>query len=155
MTLWSKSKTCGVLIVIGAASFVLPAPPAAAQGGIVCEFGSTRYRQCCSESYRRKPNLGARARADDIDSCMKRSARERDTDRDTGREADRRPPTEGVLRRIECGTRGCPDGCADDEIAVSAFCKVGEFPTANGDRDVQCATSSGVERPTVLICGKR
>jgi hypothetical protein len=164
MTLSSRSGFCGLLIMTAVAAFLADARPAAAQGGIVCEFGSTRYRRCCTESYDRRPNLGARARADDIDACMNRSSRDRDSGRDTGRDGDRESrrgkttdtvPPATALRRIDCGSRGCPEGCGPDEIAVSAFCKVGEFPSPNGERDVQCATTSGAERPTVLICGKR
>lgn len=162
MTLSSRTELCGLLITatVAVATVLADAGPAAAQGGIVCEFGSTRYRRCCTESYDRKPNLGARARADDIDACMSRSSRDRDSGRDSDRESRRGKTSETVppataLRRIDCGSRGCPEGCANDEIAVSAFCKVGEFPSPNGERDVQCATTSGAERPTVLICGKR
>ena len=162
MTLSSRSGLCGVLIITAVAGFLADAGPAAAQGSIVCEFGSTRYRRCCTESYQRKPNLGARARADDIDACMSRGSRDRESgrDADSDRESRRGKTSDAVpaataLRRIECGSRGCPEGCANDEIAVSAFCKVGEFPSPNGDRDVQCATTSGAERPTVLICAKR
>lgn len=43
--------------------------PATAQGGIVCAYGPASYRRCCSQSYARKPGLGASARAHDIDAC--------------------------------------------------------------------------------------
>jgi hypothetical protein len=32
------------------------------------------------------------------------------------------------IRRIDCGSGGCPDGCATDEIAISAFCGANALP---------------------------
>lgn len=58
--------------VISGAAYVETSAPAAAQGGIVCEFGSSKYRRCCRQSYGRNPGIGARARADDIEACMDR-----------------------------------------------------------------------------------
>lgn len=56
----------GVLIVTSA----IAPRPAAAQGGIVCEYGPASYQRCCKQSYAKKSSLGASARANDIDACM-------------------------------------------------------------------------------------
>jgi len=56
--------TAGLLVSIGQST------PASAQGGIICSYGTKKYKECCHESYRHHPRLGARARADDIDACM-------------------------------------------------------------------------------------
>ncbi len=137
--------------------FLINDTPAKAQGGIVCEFGSTVYRRCCSQSYRLHPSLGPRARADDIQACENRGGSEsrRQSDERSDRNAERaRSRSESLTRRVDCGSGGCPDGCAGDEIAIGAFCAVGEFPTPNGDRDVACASNAGQQRPTMLICTK-
>ncbi len=59
------------------------------------------------------------------------------------------------IRRIDCGAGGCPDGCAGDEIAISAFCGANGQPTLIGERDVQCSSNGTVGRPAVLICAKK
>jgi hypothetical protein len=132
---------------------------ASAQGGIVCEYGTARYKRCCRESYRNNPDLGPRARARDIDACM--SGRERDrsgeperNERKTSRPRDEPgpAPASAGLRRIDCSADGCSGGCAADEVVISAFCPSGA-PTVDGDRDVRCA--EGRERPAVLVCQKR
>jgi hypothetical protein len=145
-----------------AAAAMEPVKPAAAQGGIVCEFGTAQYKRCCTESYRRRPNLGASARADDIDACVNRRSREEKPREekpreDRGEKSARTEPAASAtnIRRLDCGTGGCPEGCAPDEIAISAFCAANTFPTVNGDRDVQCSSSGNAQRPSVLICAKR
>ncbi len=66
--------SAGLSVAVAAAVAIalgLAAPrPAAAQGGIVCEYGPASYKRCCAESYKKKPSLGASARASDIDACM-------------------------------------------------------------------------------------
>ena len=59
------------------------------------------------------------------------------------------------IRRIDCGSGGCPDGCATDEIAISAFCGANALPVLMGERDVQCSSNGAIARPAVLICAKR
>ena len=62
-------------VLVAGAMIAGNAEPVAAQGGIVCEYGSAKYRHCCAESYGRHPRLGARARADEIDACVNRPAK--------------------------------------------------------------------------------
>ena len=139
-----------------AAAMMLEVTPASAQGGIVCEYGTTQYKRCCRDSYRRKPDLGASARARDIDACMNGESREEPREKKADQRArEDRGPTLGRLRRIDCSTDGCQDGCAADEVAISAFCAAGAQPAANGDRDVQCVGQSEGQRPAVLVCAKR
>ena len=135
---------------------------ASAQGGIVCQYGTGKYKRCCRDSYDNNPNLGPRARARDIDACM--SGRDRDrseepekSERRTTRTKDERraappPAADPGLRRLDCSGDGCSGGCAEDEVVISAFCPTGA-PTVDGDRDVRCA--AGRERPAVLVCAKR
>jgi hypothetical protein len=134
---------------------------ASAQGGIVCEYGTARYKRCCRESYRNNPDLGPRGRARDIDACM--SGRERDRSGEPERGERKTSPTKeerapapapapAGLRRLDCSADGCTGGCAEDEVVISAFCPSGA-PTVDGDRDVKCAM--GRERPAVLVCQKR
>ena len=59
------------------------------------------------------------------------------------------------IRRVDCGTDGCPDGCAADEIAISAFCGANALPVLMGERDVQCSSNGAIARPAVLICAKK
>ncbi len=59
------------------------------------------------------------------------------------------------IRRVDCGSGGCPDGCAADEIAISAFCGANGVAALIGERDVQCSSNGAVARPTVLICAKK
>jgi hypothetical protein len=137
---------------------------ASAQGGIVCQYGTARYKRCCRDSYENSPNLGPRARARDIDACM--SGRDRDkseepdrSERRPSRTKDREerraapPPADAGLRRVDCAAAdGCNGGCGEDEVVISAFCPSGA-PTVDGDRDVRCA--AGRERPAVIVCAKR
>jgi hypothetical protein len=133
---------------------------ASAQGGIVCQYGTGRYKRCCRDSYENNPNLGPRARARDIDACM--SGRDRDkseeperSERKTSRTKEERRPAPAAdpgLRRLDCSADGCSGGCGEDEVVISAFCPTGA-PTVDGDRDVRCAM--GRERPAVLVCAKR
>jgi hypothetical protein len=61
---------CGVMFVVGFVISVGVSRPASAQGGIVCDFGPKRYKDCCKQSYREHRKLSASKRADDIDACM-------------------------------------------------------------------------------------
>jgi hypothetical protein len=133
---------------------------ASAQGRIVCQYGTAKYKRCCTDSYDNNPNMGPRARARDIDACM--SGRERDTsgesdrgERKTSRTREERraaPAADPGLRRVDCSSDGCNGGCSEDEVVISAFCPSGA-PTIDGDRDVRCA--AGRERPAILVCAKR
>ena len=125
-----------------------------AQGGIVCEYGTARYKRCCRESYRNSPDLGPRGRARDIDACMNRDSSDQPerSERRRDRAREDRGSTGTALRRIDCSQDGCRGGCGEDEVAISAFCPAGA-PTPDGDRDVRCA--EGRERPAVLVCAKR
>jgi hypothetical protein len=135
---------------------------ASAQGGIVCQYGSGKYKRCCRESYDNNPNMGPRARARDIDACMSGRDRDREKSEETDRgerrttrtREERRapPPADAGLHRLDCSADGCTGGCSEDEVVISAFCPSGA-PTVNGDRDVRCA--EGRERPAVLVCAKR
>jgi len=127
---------------------------ASAQGGIVCEYGTSRYKRCCRESYRNNPDLGPRGRARDIDACMNRESSEQPerSERRKERAKEDRGSASAALRRLDCSADGCRGGCNEDEVAISAFCTAGA-PTPDGDRDVRCA--EGRERPAVLVCAKR
>ena len=148
--------------------------PAAAQGGAVCDYGSAMYKRCCRESYGENPKLGARARSDDINACMKdrdpprdqpasRRDRNDDTDSKPSRQGSKRndAPAKGSgsgagITRMDCASVSCTNGCDEEEIAISAFCNVGASPSPAGDRKILCATSgAGVEMPKVLICAKK
>lgn len=150
--------------------------PASAQGGLLCDVGPADYRRCCKESYRRAPELGLRARAEDIEACLKSDVREdpaaerRESDRDgveDRRPAEPAPPAPpppvvlrntgaSPIRRITCATEPCEKGCGADEMAVSAFCQIGSFPTLTPDGAVRCAaTGSASELPVALFCAKR
>ena len=61
---------CGFVFVVGFVISIGQSAPVNAQGGIVCDFGPKKYKDCCRRSYREHPKLGARKRADDIDACM-------------------------------------------------------------------------------------
>jgi hypothetical protein len=127
---------------------------ALAQGGIVCDYGTARYKRCCRESYRNNPDLGPRGRARDIDACMNRESSEQPERNERRRERAKedRGSAATSLRRLDCSADGCRGGCAEDEVAISAFCPAGA-PTPDGERDVRCA--EGRERPAVLVCAKR
>ena len=149
------------VVAIAGADLASGIGTASAQGGIVCDYGTARYKRCCRESYRNNPDLGPRTRARDIDACMSGRDRDRDTsgepergERKTTRPKDDRAPAPAAagLRRLDCAADGCPGGCAGDEVVISAFCPSGA-PTVDGDRDVRCA--EGRERPAVLVCQKR
>jgi hypothetical protein len=139
--------------------------PAAAQADIVCAYGTSQYRRCCRESYRNRPNLGPSSRARDIDACMNGETREerREDRREDKREdkvekptrSDPGPNTLTRIRRLDCTADGCRDGCATDEMVISAFCGPTALPSPNGDRDVQCLGPGNPERPTVLVCARR
>ena len=146
------------LLAFGAMDLVTPMP-AAAQGRVQCDYGPSNYRRCCNDSYRARPGLGARARADDIDACMDGRPQRQPERRD--QPAEQRPvpatpaPVISSIRRIECSGTVCQDGCAPGEIAISAFCKVGGFPATDGEQKAYCATNEGSEWPTVLICARK
>jgi hypothetical protein len=124
---------------------------ASAQGNIACEFGAPRYKRCCVESYRRNPNLDVLERGRDIDRCMNRRTEDKPAASEKPAAA---PPASTAIRRIDCLPTGC-DRCQADEMAISAFCNVGAFPTMARDGSVTCSTSSGTEPPTVIMCAKK
>ena len=64
------ATACGFALAIVFLISIGQSAPANAQGGIVCDFGPKKYKNCCKQSYREHPKLGARKRADDIDACM-------------------------------------------------------------------------------------
>jgi len=74
---------------------------------------------------------------------------------DKGDKGDPGASTGSKIRRIDCESGGCPDGCAADEIAISAFCGANALPTLIGERDVQCSSNGATARPAVLICAKK
>ena len=149
-------------IAIAGADLVSGMRTASAQGGIVCQYGTARYKRCCRESYENNPKLGYRARANDIDACIKgrdrgKTEEPEKTERRPARTKEKEerppaPPPDLGLRRVDCSADGCNGGCNEDELIISAFCPSGA-PTADGDRDVRCAT--GRERPAVIVCVKR
>ncbi|MEZ5785684.1 MAG: hypothetical protein R3D62_04180 [Xanthobacteraceae bacterium] len=156
---------------------LVPNMPASAQGGLICDVGPADYRRCCKESYRRNPELGVRARAEDIEACLKGGAREapaaeQNREGDRERAADKAPPEPAAppqnppvvlrgtgaspIRRITCASESCEKGCGADEMAISAFCNIGSFPTPTPDGAVSCVTiESKTELPIVLFCAKR
>jgi hypothetical protein len=174
-------------VLIASVIAAVPSRPASAQGGLVCDVGPARYRRCCKESYRRSPELGVRARAKDIEACLKGGRREEPVteshEGDRGRAADRKPgepapppaappppappPPQNPpvvlrssgaspIRRITCASEPCEKGCGADEMAISAFCNIGSFPTLTPEGAVRCATpESSIELPIVLFCAKR
>jgi len=135
--------------------------PAAAQGGIVCAYGTSQYRRCCRESYRNKPGLGPASRARDIDACMNGETREEKREEkhedkvEKPARTDNGPMTLTRIRRLDCTADGCQEGCAADEVAIAAFCGPTALPSPNGDRDVQCLGKGDPERPTVLVCARK
>jgi hypothetical protein len=64
------AAACGFALAIVFLMSIGVSRPANAQGGMVCDFGPKKYKDCCRQSYREHPKLGARKRADDIDACM-------------------------------------------------------------------------------------
>src|ERR1700740_3685250 len=82
---------------------------ASAQGGIVCDYGTARYKRCCRESYRNNPDLGPRGRARDIDACMNRESLEQPerSERRRERAKEDRGPAATSLRRLDCSADGC------------------------------------------------
>ncbi len=141
---------------IGAIAAIEDSRPAAAQGGIVCAYGTTQYRRCCRESYRNNPGLGPSARARDIDACMDGgSTRGREDRSDTKPTRSDRGSSSARIRRLDCSSDGCPEGCGADEQVISAFCGPTSLPSLNGDRDVQCLGQGDPERPLVLVCMRK
>lgn len=161
----------GLLLILVFVTF----DQASAQGGIACRYGPTKYRDCCRESYRNKPNLGARARAADIEACMEESgvlrSKERssrdsnegqsDDDGEEPKSSKERPspkwnsPRPSWYRWLDCAAGECTDGCSTDEIVISAFCNVGLSPVLYGDGSLYCANASGKsELPVAIICAK-
>jgi hypothetical protein len=147
-------------IAIAGADLVSGISTASAQGSVVCQYGTARFKRCCRDSYENNPNLGARARGRDIDACMSGRDRDREkseeperTERKKSEEPEkgerrtrpvreeRRPAGDPGLRRVDCSADGCNGGCPSGA------------PTPDGDRDVRCA--EGRERPAVLVCAKR
>jgi hypothetical protein len=64
------AAACGFALAIVFFMAIGGSAPANAQGGIVCDFGPKKYKDCCRQSYRQHPRLSASKRADDIDACM-------------------------------------------------------------------------------------
>jgi hypothetical protein len=64
------ATACGFALAVVFLMSIGQSEPAGAQGGIVCEYGPKKYKDCCKQSYRKHPNLSASKRADDIDACM-------------------------------------------------------------------------------------
>jgi hypothetical protein len=64
------TTTCGFALAIVFLMSIGQSQPAAAQGGIVCEYGPKDYKDCCKQSYKKHPSLSASKRADDIDACL-------------------------------------------------------------------------------------
>jgi hypothetical protein len=61
-----------------------------------------------------------------------------------------------AIRRVDCGSDGCRDGCDAEEFVVSAFCAANTAPVPNGERNVHCTGGPGNnERPAILICAKK
>ena len=162
MTPISNMGLRGVLMAaaaIAATVVIEDGRPASAQESIVCGYGPARYRSCCTESYRRSPNLRARARADDIDACMNRRSQsppeEKNPPPQPAATADRDDSGGARIRRIDCASGGCTVGCGLDEMAISAFCNVGFYPTILTDRSVRCSNGGSFESPTALFCAKK
>jgi hypothetical protein len=166
----SGFSACGAVysiavLIVGLSTF----ETASAQGGVVCDYGSTKYRNCCRDSYRSKPGLGARARADDINACMdgrsspverRSEEKPKKPDKPDDTPAPRwgaggRTTSGDLFRRLECATGACDNGCAADELAISAFCNVGSTPALYSDGSIRCANSTGAEWPTAIICAKK
>src|ERR1043166_1585219 len=101
-------------IAIVGADMAIETGTASAQGGIVCQYGTARYKRCCRESYDNNPNLGARARARDIDACMSGRERDRSEEPDRGERRSRAKderraapaPADAGLRRLDCSAEG-------------------------------------------------
>lgn len=144
----------GLTVASLAALLVVQPGGATAQGNIACDFGSTRYKRCCTESYRRSPNLDVLERGRDIDRCMNRQDRPAAEKPASAPAAAPAAAPASVVRRVDCLPTGC-DKCQADEMAISAFCNVGAFPTISRDGAVTCSTSSGTEPPTVIMCAKK
>lgn len=148
----------GVVLAIGMLDEIRPA---AAQGGLVCAYGTSQYRHCCRDSYRNKPGLGPASRARDIDACMNgETHQEKHDDKHEDKvekpaRTDGGPATLTRIRRLDCTADGCQEGCAADEVVISAFCGPTALPSPNGDRDVQCLGQGNPERPTVLVCARK
>jgi len=152
----------GVVLAIGMLDEIRPA---AAQGGLVCAYGTSQYRRCCRDSYRNKPGLGPASRARDIDACMNgETHQEKHDDKHEDKHEDKvekpartdgGPATLTRIRRLDCTADGCQEGCAADEVVISAFCGPTALPSPNGDRDVQCLGQGNPERPTVLVCARK
>ena len=62
---------------------------------------------------------------------------------------------EVAVRRVDCASGGCADGCTSDEIAISAFCGANSYPTSLDERNAQCTGANGSAPPAVLICMKK
>jgi hypothetical protein len=72
-----------------------------------------------------------------------------------GAKGDKGEPGAAV-RRVDCASDSCRDGCAADEIALGAFCGVNSTPMPDGDRNVRCTgADNNAAPPTVLICAKK
>lgn len=56
-------------LLVGAASLQVGGH-AVAQDGAACDEGPADYRECCKQSFAKKPKLSEDARDEDIDACM-------------------------------------------------------------------------------------
>src|ERR1700687_794455 len=65
---------CGLVLTIAFLFSIAQCEPAHAQGGIICEYGSQKYRACCRESFGKHPDAGVGAREREIDACMNKPA---------------------------------------------------------------------------------
>lgn len=72
-----------------------------------------------------------------------------------GQQGAQGPVGSAGLRRVDCSSGGCPDGCDSGEIAISAFCDANMTATSVGDRNVACVGQTETARPRVLICAKQ
>ena len=72
-----------------------------------------------------------------------------------GDKGDKGDPGTVAVRRVDCASGGCADGCTSDEIAISAFCGANSYPTSLDERNAQCTGANGSAPPAVLICMKK
>jgi hypothetical protein len=86
------TTVCGLALSIGVLVPIGQSAPANAQGGIVCAYGTKKYKDCCHQSYKAHPKLGARARGDDIDACMNPKKAAKKPAKDAPKETSTEPP---------------------------------------------------------------
>jgi hypothetical protein len=59
------------------------------------------------------------------------------------------------IRRVECSSGGCADGCAPDEFVISAFCPANSFPEIEQDRKAHCSGGASPADPSEIICARK